>query len=131
MVYRECDEVPAPALGRVRLTGRLFGDRAIYSCEEGTGTRLVGLSERVCQADGQWAGSPPVCNKDVFCGEAPRIEHARHTALPAQRSFPVDTTLQYQCQPGYATTGFPHAKCLALDGSASWYGPDITCERKK
>lgn len=61
---RECDEVPAPTFGRVRLTGRLFGDRAIYSCEEGTGTKLVGLSERVCQADGQWAGGAPVCNRD-------------------------------------------------------------------
>lgn len=65
----------------------------------------------------------------VFCGEAPKIEFARHTAPGDQLSFAVDTTLQYHCQPGYATNGFPHAKCLALDGSASWYGPDITCER--
>ena len=42
----------------------------------------------------------------------------------------LDSTVQYHCHSGYATAGFPRAKCLAIDGHASWYGPDISCERK-
>ncbi|CAB3368986.1 Hypothetical predicted protein [Cloeon dipterum] len=127
---RECDLVGPPSMGFVRITGRLFGEKAIYTCQEGW--NLVGLQDRSCQADGQWSGDAPICTKEsAFCGEAPKIEFARHTAPIDQLSFAVDTTLQYHCQPGYATTGFPHAKCLALDAntnSATWYGPDITCE---
>lgn len=58
------------------------------------------------------------------------IEHARHSALPEQATFDLDSTVQYHCHTGYATAGFPRAKCLAVDGQASWYGPDISCERE-
>lgn len=66
----------------------------------------------------------------VYCLQPPTIEHARHSALPEQATFDLDATVQYNCHTGYATNGFPRAKCLAIDGQASWYGPDITCERK-
>lgn len=90
----------------------------------------------------------------VYCLTPPTIEHARHSALPEQATFDLDSTVQYHCHTGYVTAGFPRAKCLAigkwddvillllkmksnskfnkfhLDGQASWYGPDIQCERK-
>ncbi|KAG8223021.1 hypothetical protein J437_LFUL001343, partial [Ladona fulva] len=145
---RECEELSAPDEGWVRLTGRLFGDRAVYSCREGL--RVVGLATRVCRADGTWSGSgPPQCKDNgkllhlLYCTVPPTMDHARHNAPPEQATFAVGTTLEYQCLPGYSTLGFPRAKCLAIDspsgGSgmmsgggqrASWYGPDITCERK-
>lgn len=50
----------------------------------------------------------------------PVIEHARHSALPEQGTFELDSTVQYHCYTGYVTAGFPRAKCLAIDGSASW-----------
>lgn len=28
------------------------------------------------------------------------------------------------------TNGFPIAKCLAVEGATSWFGPDISCERE-
>lgn len=58
------------------------------------------------------------------------MDHARHNALPSQTTFDVGTTLKYQCHSGYVTNGFPTAKCLAMGGSASWFGPDISCERE-
>lgn len=64
----------------------------------------------------------------VFCLVPPLIEHARHSALPEQATFELDSTVQYHCFTGYVTAGFPRAKCLAIDGQASWYGPDINCE---
>ncbi|GLH01650.1 Locomotion-related protein Hikaru genki, partial [Gryllus bimaculatus] len=64
----------------------------------------------------------------VYCTSPPHIDNARHNALPEQTTFDLDSTLHYQCYLGYVTSGFPKAKCLAIDGAASWFGPDITCE---
>ncbi|XP_026477208.1 CUB and sushi domain-containing protein 1-like [Ctenocephalides felis] len=71
---------------------------------------------------------PRVATIPFYCLTPPTIEHARHSALPEQATFDLDSTVQYHCHMGYATNGFPRAKCLAIDGKASWYGPDISCE---
>ncbi|XP_050552078.1 uncharacterized protein LOC118277568 isoform X4 [Spodoptera frugiperda] len=123
---RECPELTQPEIGKVTLTGRLFGDKAVYSCPHGY--HVVGLQSRSCQADGKWAGQPPACKENIYCLQPPTIEHARHSALPEQATFDLDATVQYNCHTGYVTNGFPRAKCLAIDGQASWYGPDISCE---
>nr|XP_014289884.1 sushi, von Willebrand factor type A, EGF and pentraxin domain-containing protein 1 isoform X2 [Halyomorpha halys] len=123
---RECEELGSPALGSVTIGGRLFGDRASYICDPGY--TLVGLKERICQGDGNWSGAQPQCRHNVYCKTPPELEHARHNGLPEQATFPLDTTLQYQCNLGYVTNGFPKAKCLAIENTASWFGPDISCE---
>ncbi|XP_050076471.1 uncharacterized protein LOC126563780 [Anopheles maculipalpis] len=123
---RECPDLAQPSLGSVTLSGKHFGSRATYTCPHGY--HVVGLQSRLCQADGSWAGSEPVCKQNIYCLEPPTIEHARHSALPEQATFDLDSTVQYHCHTGYATAGFPRAKCLAVDGQASWYGPDISCE---
>uniref|UniRef100_A0A904A506 Sushi, von Willebrand factor type A, EGF and pentraxin domain-containing protein 1 n=1 Tax=Anopheles quadriannulatus TaxID=34691 RepID=A0A904A506_ANOQN len=123
---RECPDLSQPSLGSVTLSGKHFGSRATYTCPHGY--HVVGLQSRLCQADGSWAGSEPVCKQNIYCLEPPTIEHARHSALPEQATFDLDSTVQYHCHTGYATAGFPRAKCLAVDGQASWYGPDISCE---
>jgi len=69
-------------------------------------------------------------NPLVYCLKPPQIEHARNSALPEQETFDLDSTVQYHCHTGYVTNGFPRAKCLAIDNLASWYGPDIQCERE-
>ncbi|XP_052123223.1 uncharacterized protein LOC113209590 isoform X3 [Frankliniella occidentalis] len=122
---RECPDLDQLAIGNVTTTGRFFGDSATYTCE--AGFHLVGLRVRTCQADGKWSGQAPTC-KSVYCRTPPPMDHARHSALPAQTTFDVGTTLKYQCHSGYVTNGFPTAKCLAMGGSASWFGPDISCE---
>ncbi|XP_038108340.1 uncharacterized protein LOC6031316 isoform X1 [Culex quinquefasciatus] len=125
---RECPALEQPPTGAVTVSGNHFGSRAVYSCPHGY--HVVGLQSRLCQADGTWAGSEPICkqNSNVYCLQPPIIEHARHSALPEQATFDLDSTVQYHCHTGYATAGFPRAKCLAVDGQASWYGPDISCE---
>ncbi|XP_055302678.1 protein lev-9 isoform X3 [Sitodiplosis mosellana] len=122
---RECPELPQPELGAVTLSGREFGGKATYTCP--IGYNVVGLATRLCR-NGQWTGTQPVCSKNIFCLTPPVIEHARHSALPEQATFELDSTVQYHCYTGYVTAGFPRAKCLAIDGQASWYGPDINCE---
>ncbi|KXJ69876.1 hypothetical protein RP20_CCG025560 [Aedes albopictus] len=123
---RECPPVDKPSMGDVNVSGKHFGSRAVYTCPHGY--HVVGLQSRLCQADGTWAGSEPICKQNIYCLQPPVIEHARHSALPEQATFDLDSTVQYHCHTGYATAGFPRAKCLAVDGQASWYGPDISCE---
>ncbi|KAL3288940.1 hypothetical protein HHI36_003384 [Cryptolaemus montrouzieri] len=125
---RECPEPESIQFGSVQAAGKLFGARASYTCQHGY--HVVGLQSRTCQADGQWAGSAPACKQNIYCLSPPNIDHARHNALPEQTTFDLDSTLQYYCHTGYVTNGFPRAKCLAIDGQASWYGPDISCERE-
>uniref|UniRef100_A0A1B6DCY4 Sushi, von Willebrand factor type A, EGF and pentraxin domain-containing protein 1 n=2 Tax=Clastoptera arizonana TaxID=38151 RepID=A0A1B6DCY4_9HEMI len=125
---RECSLLTSPQLGTVTVSGNLFNDKATYSCE--LGYHVVGLRERTCQADGNWSGSTPVCKQNVYCKEPPSIDHARHNALPEQTTFDLDATIQYQCLLGYVTNGFPKAKCLSIENTASWFGPDISCEPK-
>ncbi|XP_050510786.1 complement factor H isoform X3 [Diabrotica virgifera virgifera] len=123
---RECPEPEQIAYGSVAASGKLFGARATYTCQHGY--HVVGLQSRTCQADGQWAGSSPACKQNIYCLSPPTIDHARHNAPAEQTTFDLDSTLQYYCHTGYVTNGFPRAKCLAIDGQASWYGPDIACE---
>ncbi|CAH0550197.1 unnamed protein product [Brassicogethes aeneus] len=123
---RECPEPEEIAFGSVSASGRLFGARATYSCQHGY--HVVGLQSRSCQADGKWAGTAPACKQNIYCLSPPTIDHARQNALAEQTTFDLDSTLQYYCHTGYVTNGFPRAKCLAIDGQASWYGPDISCE---
>ncbi|CAG9821323.1 unnamed protein product [Phaedon cochleariae] len=123
---RECPEPEQIGYGSVTASGKLFGARATYTCQHGY--HVVGLQSRTCRADGQWAGSAPACKQNIYCLQPPAIDHARHNALAEQATFDLDATLQYYCHTGYVTNGFPRAKCLDIDGQASWYGPDISCE---
>ena len=66
----------------------------------------------------------------VYCSEPPSIQNAHHNAPKGQKTFDLDTSLQYQCNPGYTTSGFARAKCFFYNGTAKWFGPDFTCERK-
>lgn len=118
LIDRECPELQQPPLGTVVMSGRTFGSRASYTCTHGY--HVVGLQSRLCQAFGHWSGTEPACKQNIYCLAPPTIEHARHSALPEQATFDLDSTVQYHCFTGYATAGFPRAKCLAIDGQASW-----------
>ena len=54
-----CANLSSPVSGTVILDANTFGSQANYSCSEGY--TLNGTTTRVCQADGQWSGSEPIC----------------------------------------------------------------------
>lgn len=59
---RECPPVDKPSMGDVNVSGKHFGSRAVYTCPHGY--HVVGLQSRLCQADGTWAGSEPICKQN-------------------------------------------------------------------
>ncbi|KAI5725568.1 hypothetical protein M8J77_017209 [Diaphorina citri] len=127
---RECEDLTNPGMGTVHVSGRLFSDKAVYSCEPGY--NVVGPKERVCQADGSWSGPTPTCKQNLFCGLPPVINHARVNAASTQTTFDIGATIHYQCDPGFVTKGFQSARCHAKDSqnTATWFGPDISCDPK-
>ena len=56
-----CPTLVAPANGSLVLSGNTFGETANYTCD--TGFILEGDSTLTCGSDGQWIGSPLVCNR--------------------------------------------------------------------
>ena len=50
--------------GDVGLTGTTFGSRAFYSCNKGF--ILVGFNRRICQANGEWSGEAPTCERKTI-----------------------------------------------------------------
>lgn len=65
LLERECDELPNPEHGVVQMTGRLFSDKATYSCE--IGYQLIGRDHRTCRATGSWSGVEPFCKQSGQC----------------------------------------------------------------
>lgn len=66
----------------------------------------------------------------MFCKSPRVIDNAINNAFVDQQTFDVGSEVEYRCKDGFTMRGFAKAKCLAMDISASWFGPDITCERK-
>ena len=50
-------------------TGTTPGSRTCYVCDESSGYELntTTTTNRVCQTDGMWSGSPIVCGMLTFC----------------------------------------------------------------
>ena len=69
-----CGNLSSPANGQVILDASTFGSQANYSCSEGY--ILNGNSTRVCQADGQWSGSEPICE-----GQCTTIIHIMYSLI--------------------------------------------------
>jgi len=129
---KECPELPDPPHGQVHLTGRHFNDRAVYTCDDGY--QIVGLEQVICNSNGQWSGAQPSCKQGTssaqsryYCGSPPIIQHAKHNGSDEQMYFDLDTELSYQCDPGYKRKGFQVAQCFFYNGTARWFGPDLTC----
>ena len=60
-----CGEPDVPTNGRVDTSaGTSFRDVARYSCN--TGYTMNGPAERSCLADGQWSGSVPTCESEMW-----------------------------------------------------------------
>ena len=55
-----CDPLDKPEHGDVEATGTV-GGIATYSCDDGY--VLIGMDERVCEANFEWSGLAPTCGE--------------------------------------------------------------------
>ena len=58
----DCCSLPNPVNGQVEFNDARVGSVANYSCN--VGYTLNGTSTRTCEADGEWSGDPPTCDRE-------------------------------------------------------------------
>ncbi|XP_037529106.1 CUB and sushi domain-containing protein 2 [Rhipicephalus sanguineus] len=104
------DIAPGPIVVRTRIE---------YRCN--AGYALVGQKERVCQLDGSWTGTAPVCQ--VSCPRPSPIANG-DISVPGGAILP-NTPVQYSCNPGYTLIGMQVRLCKA-DGT--WSGTEPFCQ---
>jgi hypothetical protein len=114
-----CGALPSPANGSVAMPDTTPGNTATYACL--AGYVLSGPGTRICQANGVWTGTAPVCMPTgVTCPAlaAPVNGTVNMTTLS------VGAVAVYVCQASYTLVGEPTRTCRA-DGT--WSGSAPTC----
>ena len=90
-----------------------YEDTCSYTCN--TGYELTGSSERTCQSDGSWSGSPVSC----VIMECPSSSLPMNSMLAESCSSTYQSMCELQCQEGFNGTGDPSYVCDVLsDGSS-------------
>ena len=64
--YSACCSLEDPVSGQVELFNTTLGSTANYTCNHGY-SLSNGSSTRTCEADGEWSGSPPSCEREYTC----------------------------------------------------------------
>ncbi|XP_019618629.1 PREDICTED: sushi, von Willebrand factor type A, EGF and pentraxin domain-containing protein 1-like [Branchiostoma belcheri] len=112
----QCATLP-PLMDGHMTGGSLYGDTVTFSCH--MGFHLVGSSERTCQADQQWSGTQPSCQRK----ECPPITAPDHGSVSGSHLF--GSTLVISCDPGYELDGTGSRTCQA---DQTWSGVEPTCK---
>ena len=99
--------------------GLNIGDSITYSCQEGF--QLSGAYVRVCNENGSWNGTEPVC-KRVMCKEP----HSPANGSVLIEGVYVEQTVTYTCDEGFKLKGDAKRICLV---NSSWSGIAPFCER--
>ena len=63
MPLGECRTISPPANGRTYVSGTTVGYTVTYYCNPEY--KLIGLSSRTCQENGEWSGAPPSCSRKL------------------------------------------------------------------
>nr|XP_032815088.1 CUB and sushi domain-containing protein 3-like isoform X2 [Petromyzon marinus] len=116
-----CSHPGAPPFSVLSAARFTYGATASYAC---TGAhRLVGSPTRLCQADGDWSGSPPHCSgtSPGFCGDPGIPVHGSRYGA----EFKAKSVLRFTCEEGYLLKGPEQRICLA---NGSWTGFQPECK---
>ena len=90
-----------------------FEDTCSFTCN--TGYNVTGSSERTCQSDGSWSGSPVSC----IIMECPLSSLPMNSMLAESCSSTYQSMCELQCQEGFNGTGDPSYVCDVLNNGSS------------
>ena len=128
----QCRELRDPMNGMIScsmVNGQIFSYEDICSFTCKTGYELTGSSERTCQSDGSWNGSPVSC----IIMECPLSSLPMNSMLAESCSSIYQSMCELQCQEGFNGTGDPSYVCdVYSDGSSvMWMVQGVTwrCSR--
>ena len=101
-----------------------FGGVISFSCSDGFA--LVGEEHRVCQANSQWGGTQPKCDK-ITCSEPEEPRKGQNLNKKALYEFGEEVV--FRCQDGYVLTGPEKRKCTNFNGGSDglWDGFTPLC----
>ena len=104
-----------------------YEDTCSFTCN--TGYELTGSSERTCQSDGSWNGSPVSC----IIMECSSSSLPMNSMLAESCNSTYQSMCELQCQEGFNGTGDPSYVCDVLSNGSSvmWMAEGETwrCER--
>ena len=90
-----------------------YEDTCSFTCN--TGYELTGSTERTCQSDGSWSGSPVSC----IIMECPSSSLPMNSMLAESCSSTYQSMCELQCQEGFTGTGDPSYVCDVLNNESS------------
>ena len=104
-----------------------YEDICSFTCD--TGYELTGSSERTCQSNGSWSGSPVSC----IIMECPSPSLPMNSTLAESCNGTYQSVCELQCQEGFNGTGNPSYVCdVSSNGSSiTWMeeGDTWNCNR--
>ena len=106
-----------------------YEDTCSFTCN--TGYELTGSSERTCQSNGSWSGSPVSC----IIMECSSSSLPMNSMLAESCNSTYQSMCELQCQEGFNGTGDPSYVCDVLSNGSSvlvmWMARENTwrCER--
>ena len=135
----DCGSLSVVVNGMVKTVATTFGSVANYSCNNGY--EIVGPSTRICQANGSWSDTDPLCKgkvekldqfyscdniviySAVDCGNVDPPSNGNVNA--PETTFQAVAT--YSCVSGYSLVGDSIQTCQANGG---WSGQIPQCNRE-